>query len=169
MSILNPEDLLAQAARLIEPPTAGPPRQVDVRRAISAAYYAVFHAILIAAADEIVGRVHRGTPSYVLVYRSLDHKGFRTICAIAQRRDLPPRYRPFVPGSGFGEDVRAFAGATIALQERRHTADYDPTDQFRTAHAKLAIEIARTALRHWEAAPKPERHALLMLSLFQPR
>jgi uncharacterized protein (UPF0332 family) len=168
MSILNPEHLISQAARLVEPPPAGPPRQVDVRRAISAAYYAVFHAILIAAADTIIGRVHRGTPSYVLVYRSIDHKGVRTICDIAQR---PPtqRYRPFVPDPGFGNDIHAFADATVALQEQRHTADYDPSGQFRTAHATRAIDLARTALRHWEAASETERNLFLTLLLFPPR
>jgi hypothetical protein len=42
MAILNPEHLLQQAERLIQPPPAGPPRQVDLRRAISGAYYDAF-------------------------------------------------------------------------------------------------------------------------------
>ena len=117
MSVLNPEHLLAQAAKLIEPPTAGPPRQVDVRRAISSAYYAVFHAILIAAADEIVGAVHRVTANYAVVYRSIDHRQLRTICDIARAKVPPPRYRPFVAGAGFGTDVQTFAGAVMSLQE----------------------------------------------------
>jgi hypothetical protein len=50
MATLNPDHLLAQAERLIRAPPAGPPLQVDVRRAISAAYYSVFHAVLTAAA-----------------------------------------------------------------------------------------------------------------------
>jgi hypothetical protein len=55
VAILNPEHLLEQAERLIEPPPAGPPRQVDIRRAISSAYYAVFHATLAAAARRFGG------------------------------------------------------------------------------------------------------------------
>lgn len=39
MVILNPEHLLEQAERLIEPPAAGPPRQVDVRRAVAIAMW----------------------------------------------------------------------------------------------------------------------------------
>jgi hypothetical protein len=56
VSILSPEDLIAQAAKLIRPPPKGPPLQVDLRRAISAAYYGVFHATLIAVADTLIGR-----------------------------------------------------------------------------------------------------------------
>jgi hypothetical protein len=159
MSVLNPEHLLAQAAKLIEPPTAGPPRQVDVRRAISSAYYAVFHAILIAAADEIVGAVHRVTANYAVVYRSIDHRQLRTICDIARAK----------AGAGFGTDVQTFAGAVMSLQERRNVADYDPTNQFRTVHGNQAIDLARIALHHWEAVPDVERRTFLMLLLFPPR
>ncbi|HUB47685.1 MAG TPA: hypothetical protein VMB73_22130 [Acetobacteraceae bacterium] len=169
MSILNPEHLLAQATRLIEPRPAGPPLQVDVRRAISAAYYAVFHAVLTAAADEMVGRVHRGTPGYTLVYRSVDHKALRTVCEMAQARTPPPRYRPFLPDNGFAEDIRTFVRDVLSLQERRHAADYDPTDQFRTAHARQTIELARRALHHWDNAPRSERKTLLTVLLFPPR
>jgi hypothetical protein len=169
MSVLNPEHLLDQAAALITPPPAGPPRQVDVRRAISAAYYAVFHMMMAEAADTMVGRVHRGTPGYVLVYRSADHKGLRMVCEIAQRHEAPQRYRTFVPNPGFCEDVRALGRAVISLQERRNTADYDPTNQFRTVHGNQAIDLARTALRHWASAPDAERRTFLMLLLFPPR
>jgi hypothetical protein len=129
----------------------------------------VFHATLAAAADLIVGRVHRGAPSYALVYRSIDHKALRTTCDVAQRPVVPEQYRRFVPSEGFSDHLQIFAKALIALQERRTAADYDPIGQVRTAHASQAIEIARTALRHWDAAPEPDRRAFLMLLLFPPR
>jgi hypothetical protein len=50
VTILNPDHLLEQADKLISPPAAGPPRQVDLRRAISSAYYGLFHSCLTAAA-----------------------------------------------------------------------------------------------------------------------
>src|ERR1051326_8403917 len=88
VAILDPEHLLEQAQRLAEPPSAGPPRQVDVRRAISAAYYAVFHATLAAAADQFVGVTKRATSQYALVYRSVDHKTLRELCLEAKRTQL---------------------------------------------------------------------------------
>ena len=51
VAVLNPDHFFEQADTLMAPP-AGAPRQVDLRRAISNAYYGVFHAILAAAADE---------------------------------------------------------------------------------------------------------------------
>ena len=61
MPILNAEHLLDQAARLIVSPQPGPPRQVDIRRSISAAYYGLFHALLTAAADSVASRAQRGS------------------------------------------------------------------------------------------------------------
>ena len=97
MTVLNPEHLLAQARVLTAAPSAGPPRQVDVRRAISAAYYAVFHAILTAAADEFVGVGQRVKPNYALVYRSIDHRHLSAVCSIA-RAKVPPAAVPGVRG-----------------------------------------------------------------------
>ena len=68
MAPLNPEHLFEQAEALVVPPEAGPPRQVDIRRSISAAYYGVSHAIAAAAADEFVGKTKRSlvnTVSYI--------------------------------------------------------------------------------------------------------
>src|SRR5947207_6601479 len=61
VTIPNPEHLLQQAEKLIGAPTLGQPRQVDIRRAISAAYYALFHAASIEAADNLVGARNRNT------------------------------------------------------------------------------------------------------------
>ncbi|HVY50205.1 MAG TPA: hypothetical protein VHA07_01450 [Devosia sp.] len=51
---MKPGDLIAQARRLAN---ASPkrPRDADLRRAVSAAYYALFQAIAKASADLLVG------------------------------------------------------------------------------------------------------------------
>jgi hypothetical protein len=163
------EHLIDQAVRLARPLAAGPPRQVDLRRAISAAYYAVFHMTLGAAADAVIGRARRGTPPYALAYRSIEHKSLRTICDIVRRQPPPLRYRRYLPEPTFGPDLRAFARSAIELQEERYAADYDPVDQFPASRADHAINVARAALHHWAAAPETERRSLLMLLLFPPR
>jgi len=169
VSILDPDDLIRQAAKLIRPPPKGPPLQVDLRRAISAAYYSVFHATLIAAADELVGRKYRVSPHYALVYRSIDHRAFKTFCELARRSPLPLKYQAYGPQGGFHADIQGFASAAAALQDSRHEADYDPRRRFRTSDAALALNTARAALTHWEAAPNQQRRSFLMLLLFPPR
>jgi len=169
MPILNPDHLLEQAHRLIAGPSAGPPRQVDIRRAISTAYYAVFHDTLIAAADSVAGRAHRGTARYALVYRGIDHQGFRSVLDLARRPVLPAPHRKYAPPDGFSPAIREFAAAGLSLQERRHTADYDPMPRFRAADAILAIAAAEAARSYWRDAPVAEREILLWLMLFRPR
>lgn len=65
--MLDPDHLLDQAERLLAPTVgAGPARPTDLCRAVSATYYAVFHAGLIAAADLFTGTAERGTLLYGL-------------------------------------------------------------------------------------------------------
>jgi hypothetical protein len=172
LAILNPEHLFQQAEQLIVPPAAGPPRQVNIRRAISAAYYGLFHATLIAAADQFVGKTKQGTSLYALVYRAVDHRDLRLLCEEVKKSKLSAKYLPFAPSGGFGANLQAFASAVLELQEKRHEADYNPMIRVKTLDAQLAIRMARAALASFEAARVQNQEAfltLLTLLLFPPR
>lgn len=169
MAVLNPEHLLEQADRLVEAPPAGPPRQVDVRRAISAAYYAVFHHVAAAAADEVIGKTLRQTSRYALVYRSIDHRVLRELCDGVRKSTLPARLAPHAPEAGFGKNIPEFAAGLIELQDKRHEADYDPSGLVRTADALAAVRTARSAIQRFEKASLKRRKAFLALLLFPPR
>src|SRR2546428_459657 len=65
VAVLNPNHLFEQPNKLITT-RVGPPRRVDIRRAISAAYYATFHATITAAADQFIGVTSRDTSRYGL-------------------------------------------------------------------------------------------------------
>lgn len=172
MAILNPEHLFDQAERLIQPPPAGPPRQVDLRRAVSAAYYAVFHAVLIAVADEFVGKTKRNTPEYRLAYRTLDHKRLKDICTTVMNPISPKstsKVALYAPPHGFGAELQGVAAAIVDLQEKRHTADYDPSGRVKTADALLAIRTGRSAVARLGRAGETERKRFLALLTFPPR
>ncbi|HVZ89997.1 MAG TPA: hypothetical protein VHG72_23755 [Polyangia bacterium] len=169
MATLNPEHLFEQAERLIEPPPAGPPRQVSLRRAISAAYYAVFHALLTAVADELIGKTKRNTPEYRLAYRSLDHRRLLDLCSDLKKPDLPKKVKPFAPPDGFGPDLQALAAAVVELQEKRHSADYDPLGRVKTADALLAVRTGRSAVARLARSGEVQRKRFLTLLMFPPR
>ena len=97
MAIVNPLHLLEQATLLLTAAPGRKPRQANLRRAISTAYYAIFHHLLTAAADEFVGKSLRGESRYSLVYRSIDHGAIRRACEVASRRELPAKYRSLLP------------------------------------------------------------------------
>ncbi len=122
MSVLNPNHLLDQADSLISATSAGAPRQVDIRRAISAAYYSVFHYVATMAADEFIGNTQRGTQIYTFVYRSIDHRFFKELCTEVKKTSLAARYRKYIISGSLGIDIIHFASAVPGLQEKRHTA-----------------------------------------------
>jgi uncharacterized protein (UPF0332 family) len=163
---INPDHLFEQAASLISP-QAGRPRQVDIRRAVSAAYYAIFHAIITAAADQFIGVTNRGESRYGLAYRSVDHGWLRKLCEEVQKSSLSVKFKSYAPSAGFGANMAAFAAAT--LQQRRHAADYDVMIRMNKSDASVAIATARAAVSRFSATSPPERLAFLSLLLFAPR
>jgi len=169
VAILNPEHLFDQAEKLILSPPAGRPRQVDIRRAISAAYYAVFHATLAAAADQFVGVTKRNTKLYTLVYRSVDHGWFRDLCLEVRKTQLPDKYQQYVTGGGLGGNIQAFAATALEIQKKRHSADYDPSLRVNSSDAVIAIKAARSALTRFNTADADVRESFLGLLLFRPR
>lgn len=169
MAILNPEHFFEQAERLLEPATVGAPRQVDLRRAISAAYYGLFHAVLAAAADHFVGATKRDTKQYALVYRSVDHRRLGEVASDLSRDLTKSKVEAYIPVSGFAQSTRLFFRAIVELQQRRNAADYDPLLRFRISDALQAVNTARTALKHFRDSRAAERDAFLALLLFRPR
>jgi hypothetical protein len=169
MPVVNPDHLFEQADRLMSPPGGGAPRQADLRRAISSAYYGVFHAVVTEAADEFAGKSNRRTPQYELAYRSIDHRSLRALCADITKPKLPKRYSKYEPTGGFGPDLSLVATAVIDLQEKRLAADYDPLLRVRTSDAALAVATGRTALIRFRKANRTRRRAFLSLLVFSPR
>jgi uncharacterized protein (UPF0332 family) len=169
VTIPNPEHLLQQAEKLIGTVAPGQPRQVDMRRAISTAYYALFHATLTEAADNVIGARNRNTERYGLVYRSVNHDALRKLCEEVQKLKLTDKYRRFEPIGGFAPGIRAFAAAVIELQHKRHSADYDPLIRLSRTEARLVISGGRTALSRFKAASDEQRQIFANLLLFTPR
>ena len=132
---INPEHLFDQADALIDRQDAGSPRQADLRRALSATYYALFHAALGTMADWFAGANNRNETYYALVYRKIDHRMFRELCEEIVGNPSK-RYAPYFPQNGFGADISSFATAVIELQNKRFSADYDPLFRVKKADAK---------------------------------
>lgn len=169
MTILNAEHLLDQSVALLGRARGGRHRQADLRRATSTAYYAVFHTIVTAFADRVVGRAKRGTAQYTLAYRGLDHRTVRGLCSTLVRPALPQNYNGLSPAGGFGAAIRTFSGLVIDLQRERHLADYDPSWSIKPSKAIALTCSARDAIAYWEATPLEQREAFLLLLLFPPR
>jgi hypothetical protein len=169
VTLLNPSQLFDQADKLIVSSAAGAPRQVDLRRAVSAAYYGIFHIAAAAVADQFVGASRRTSPEYALAYRRIDHKSFKTLCNDVKSSTPSSKYAPFVPNGGFSIDLKAFAVAAVELQEKRHDADYNPLISVRASDAKALVATARDAEARFGRLSSDERRIFLCLLVFQPR
>jgi len=163
MTLLNPDHLIEQAEQLARPPANGAPRQADLRRAVSTTYYALFHAILVDVADQLAGRARRNSVEYSLAYRSVPHRQLANLCEELSKTTLGAKYRPFEPNGGFGADLLAVASALIDLQEKRHSADYDPLYRVTASDASLTVQAGRAALNHWRSVPRNRRRLFVLI------
>jgi uncharacterized protein (UPF0332 family) len=166
--LLDPSLFLKQANELARPAT-GRRQQVDLRRAISNAYYSVFHAVLGGAADLIVGRSKRETAIYSLVYRSVDHKPLRSLCDELSKQNVSSKYSAFLPNVKPSDELRPLSGAVVLLYNRRIQADYDPQFRVVRSDAISAIRAAEGALENLSAISTAERYAFFYLTVVKPR
>lgn len=137
------DDLLEIAEELARREPAGRPKQASLRRAISTAYYALFHALAHMCANELVGKT-KPWDVFAPIYRTLDH---------GRAKDAFKR----IAGQ-HGARVAAIGQTFILLQERRHTADYDPLPfPFGRAETLDLIEQVRQAVTQIESMTDDER------------
>lgn len=166
MTIPSPEHLLDQADHLRSTPVNGAPRQVDLKRAMSATYYALFHAIVADVAHQIAGAAQFGSAQHSLVYRSVKHRELKTLCENITKPNIPPKYKAFEPQAGFGPDLIKVGEAVLELQEKRHKADYDPLFRVSASAASLNVQTGRAALQHWRNVPKTQRRLFILMLVF---
>jgi hypothetical protein len=138
-------DLLEQAEKLAQLDPRRP-KQANLRRAISSAYYALFH--LLAAEASALYADEAGLASRIS--RTLGHVDMKKASTMIANHKLPRGLQP--PGGGYvtPPDLKTVAEAFGTLQEARHGADYDVSRTFRRQEALEFVESARQAFLAWE-------------------
>ena len=162
---MNPDDLLTIAESLATGQIGAPrgrPRQAELRRAISAAYYALFHTLATNCADLLVGNRQstQTRQAWRQAYRSLDHGQVKKQCT--ERR--PKRILRKFP-----QEVQDFADQFVKMQRLRHLADYDPFESFTRSEVVQVVEETRTAVAEFEQADLIDRRAFAVFVLFNLR
>ena len=127
-------------------------------KAVSAAYYAMFHALGQNNADRLVGEseTDRESGAWRRTYRALEHRA-------AYRQLSEARL------SDYSDQIRDFGTIFRELQDRRHQADYDPQSRFSRAETQNHIMKAEAAIRDFLAASIAERRELAAHVLFPSR
>jgi hypothetical protein len=134
-------DLLRVASQLC-PNKPGRPSRAVIRRTISTAYYAAFHAI----SDEVARPYRRDVQP--TARRLLDHGQANDVATTLRRR----RVVPWLPGEpACDAHLIRFAEAFTRLQTARHQADYNLTVAPTKAEAARAIRQAERVLHALDA------------------
>ena len=155
---LNPNSLISTANRLAYSQSKGRPRQEDLRRAVSTAYYAMFHALARSNANLLVGATpsKRSNRAWRQLYRALDHS---QAAKSANRQELLQ----------FPQDIQDFAVQFAKMQSHRHTADYDPMGSFSKSEVLQLILETSLAIDGFNRANSLDRRAFAVLALFRAR
>lgn len=143
--------------------------QNSLRRAVSTAYYAMFHRVLRAAADRFIGSDQQESAAYAILYRNFDHGPMRSICRDLDTATLNERLRRLLRRDRVSAELRSFASAFVALQDARHSADYDPSAWFEPSDAELLVVGARAALAAFDRIAPDELTDFLALLMARAR
>lgn len=160
---MNVDHLLDQADHLADRQAVGRPRAVDLRRAVSAAYYAVFHTLTEAGA----GRLHSDPATRHLLTRAFDHRTMKD--AARQFANKNGRLWSFA-ASAYGsvqQELIRVAELFVKLQEARHQAEYDHrrASDFSRQETRDHADNARTLIRDWEAVRNTAQAQFFLLAL----
>ena len=150
---MNWEQLLELAEMLAEAPihgeARGRPQQTHLRKANSAAYYAMFHALANSNADTLIGSAPaiRRSEEWTAAQRGLNHGTAKNQMLNGSRM------------ATFHSDIQDFAETFIALQVQRHEADYNPNLSAPLTRTQTVrnIQRARDASQRFLATPPQER------------
>lgn len=151
------DDLIEQARHLVEMDRTGRPRQANIRRAVSAAYYAVFHETVDKAAKSILSVANADGPIGARVRRLISHANLlkaskwfalggipQTISEMrgdtSGKKSLPPA-------------LQQLCLVIVDLQPSRHGADYDFHEDWYRPEAQRLISSAESALLALRSLP----------------
>lgn len=153
------EELIGIARRLASDSSGGGPTETELRRAVSSAYYAMFHTLCAACADALAGPdpASRDPESWLLVYRALEHGYARN------------RFSNDAAMGRFPDAIGSFGGHFIKMQARRQAADYDPSVQFEPQRVRTDIEDTARVIAGFTSLLHQDLRALALYLLLRPR
>ena len=142
------EDLFAQAEILakLDPRK---PKQANLRRAISSAYYGIFHFFVDEACRIQFGTQHTQAAYRHTLGRAFTHSVMKQACISFGGGTLKASVVKGLPRDESGnypipEAIQDAASTFVELQEKRSVADYDRTERFKRSDVLIMIDQAKS-------------------------
>jgi uncharacterized protein (UPF0332 family) len=148
------EDLLEQAFLLLNKESKNP-KQASLRRAVSTAYYSLFH-LLIQEASANWSR--SDTRDYLA--RAFEHRIMYQACKRVENAVYAASLSPQVVAK-----LRSVARAFTELQEQRHLADYGNATKWDRVKASAKVNQCKSAFSDWKSIRNESVAQLYLVSL----
>lgn len=155
-----PEELIAHANFLVSLDVPRDPKQANLRRAVSAAYYALFHLLTSEAALNWKHVRHQNKFA-----RIFDHRVMKTCSASVVSRQPPSDPTELA----VFEKLKVIAANFMDLQQARHEADYNNSRPWSRSQAYEEIARAEAAIAAWLAIRDEEMAQDYLYELFDSR
>ena len=135
-----PEDLLKQAFLLLNKESKNP-KQASLRRAVSTAYYALFHLLVQEASANWSRKDMRD-----YLARAFEHGTMLKACRSTENESYAASVSPQVVAK-----LRSVARAFRELQEQRHLADYSNATRWDRIKAAAKVNQCQSAFIDWKS------------------
>ena len=143
------KDLLQQAEHLATKERKKP-RQASLRRAVSDAYYALFHLLV----EDCCRQLITGADAQALrdqVARAFVHAEMQRTSKAFASAGLAPAVQACL-GGPLPREVQLVAAAFVELQEARHEADYNLAKRLTRTETLDLIQRSSQAFQNWTIA-----------------
>jgi uncharacterized protein (UPF0332 family) len=143
----------------------GQPRNTNLRRAISTAYYGLFHAITLATAENALPGAGEGERNAFT--RHAAHTGIREVCGWINGAAPPQAVEETVKRLRQNARISDVTATFVALHQAREDADYNHDAEITRTTTRSLIERAEKAVAvvETDAAADDFRSFLGLLSL----
>lgn len=155
MSVLS-DDLLEQARHLQQLDKLKP-KQANLRRAVSAAYYSLFHLLIDEATQLVVATKFESRELRFLTARCFEHGSMKSACQEFVKGTPKDVFKPMwaqleldkAPRDPLAIKLSEVAETFARLQIERHRADYDLGNSFTRLEVLALIEQVEKATQNW--------------------
>lgn len=160
------QDLFAQARRLAKL-DARKPKQASLRRAVSSAYYALFHCLTDQACRNAIGAKHGQARYRQVLARAFAHSVMRDACKSFAGGSLKESVKKGLPVSFvIPVEITILTGKFVELQDLRHLADYDLTERFVRSEVLKVLKDVEDAVQDFLASPASDEKNFFLACLW---
>lgn len=140
------------------------PRQASLRRAISTAYYALFHQLTYDASRFMISGTNRDALRQCLG-RAFAHQIMKTVCKQFASGTCPTKLQTALQAQAIPSELKEVAQAFVDLQQARHEADYDTARRFTRAEANDLVDQCDQAFTNWQSVRNTSSAEAFMVGL----